>query len=337
MPQRLHPLIQTQAEQKFKLAQSQQKIYAREEAVAIAQVGLRTLRSPIKGVVIERYSNLGERVEDKPVMRIAAIDPLRVSLMVPIAQYGQVAVGNSLLIRPEMPGIEPVRATVTYVDKVVDAASNSFRIRLTLPNPGNRLPGGLRCKADMVAQAAPTVPTRTPASTPTSPAMSAAPAVKQMAMVSTPPTQVATTASAPVAKPALTPPVAAAPALPRLTPGMSPSMQVLTPHAAARTAPAFAPATPVTLKSTMALSGQKPVAVATASTAAPASAPAASANATPAPPLTVAQAPVVHKPRRKPVAVKAPPDRPTDITEAAFGQDESSPQLNTTLSLIIER
>jgi len=140
------------AAQKLKLAQSQQKIYAREEAVAQAQLGLRTLRSPIKGVVIERYNNLGERVEDKPVVRVAAIDPLRVSLMVPVAQYGQVAVGNTLVIKPELPGIDSVRATVTYVDKVLDAASNSFRVRLSLPNPGNRLPGGLRCKADWTAQ-----------------------------------------------------------------------------------------------------------------------------------------------------------------------------------------
>lgn len=150
------------AAQKFKLAQSQQKIYAREEAVAQAQLGLRTLRSPIKGVVVERYNNIGERVEDKPVVRVASIDPLRVSLMVPVAQYGQVAVGNTLLIRPELPGIEPVRATVTYVDKVLDAASNSFRVRLALPNPGHRLPGGLRCKADWSAQTQAPVPTPAP-------------------------------------------------------------------------------------------------------------------------------------------------------------------------------
>lgn len=143
------------AAQKLKLAQSQQKIYAREESVAQAQLGLRTLRSPIKGIVVERYNNVGERVEERPVLRVAAIDPLRVSLMVPIAQYGQIAVGNSLMIRPELPGAAPVQATVKYVDMVVDAASNSFRVRLSLPNPGNRLPGGLRCKAELSAQAAP--------------------------------------------------------------------------------------------------------------------------------------------------------------------------------------
>lgn len=141
------------AQQKLKMAQSQQRIYGQEQAVAQAQLGLRTLRSPIRGVVVERYSNLGERVEDRPVIRVASIDPLRVSLMVPMAQYGQIAVGDTLAVQPELPGLPPVRATVRYVDKVVDAASNTFRVRLALPNPDHRLPGGLRCKADWSSRA----------------------------------------------------------------------------------------------------------------------------------------------------------------------------------------
>jgi hypothetical protein len=31
---------------------------------------------------------------------------------------------------------------------VIDAASNSFRVRLELPNPENALPPGLRCKVE---------------------------------------------------------------------------------------------------------------------------------------------------------------------------------------------
>jgi cobalt-zinc-cadmium efflux system membrane fusion protein len=136
------------AAQKHTLARSQQRIYSQEQAMAQAQLGLRTLRSPINGIVVERYSNVGERVEDRPVLRVASIDPLRVSLMVPITQYGQVNLGDRLSIHPELPGAGTVNATVQYVDKVVDAASNTFRVRLTLPNPNNRLPAGLRCKAD---------------------------------------------------------------------------------------------------------------------------------------------------------------------------------------------
>ncbi len=151
------------ARQKHRLALAQQQIYRQEQNVAKAQVGLRTLRSPISGIVVERYSNLGERVEDRPVIKIASIDPLRVTLMVPMAHYGQLKEGDTLRIQPELPGLGAVQAQVQYVDKVVDAASNTFRVRLRLPNPGHKLPGGLRCKADLLnkvaGKATPSAPT----------------------------------------------------------------------------------------------------------------------------------------------------------------------------------
>jgi membrane fusion protein (multidrug efflux system) len=34
---------------------------------------------------------------------------------------------------------------VTVVDKVVDAASGTFGVRLELPNPDLKLPAGLKC------------------------------------------------------------------------------------------------------------------------------------------------------------------------------------------------
>jgi cobalt-zinc-cadmium efflux system membrane fusion protein len=175
------------ARQKHRLAVAQQQIYRQEQNVAKAQVGLRTLRSPINGIVVERFNNLGERVEERPVMRIASIDPLKVTLMVPMAQYGQVKEGDTLSIQPDLPGQAAVRAQVQYVDKVVDAASNTFRVRLRLPNPDHKLPGGLRCKVDLIAKAAlktspmPAVskalPAAPAASTPTDPAVARTPSV----------------------------------------------------------------------------------------------------------------------------------------------------------------
>ncbi len=44
-------------------------------------------------------------------------------------------------------------ATVIVVDRVIDAASNSFRVRLELPNPDNALPPGLRCKLEFEGMA----------------------------------------------------------------------------------------------------------------------------------------------------------------------------------------
>jgi hypothetical protein len=39
-----------------------------------------------------------------------------------------------------------VKARVTVVDRVVDAASGTFRVRLELPNPGNRIPSGIKVR-----------------------------------------------------------------------------------------------------------------------------------------------------------------------------------------------
>jgi len=143
------------AAQKLSQVRAQREVWGEERRVAAAQLALRTLNSPFAGVVVERFVNLGERVEDRPLMRVAVIDPLRVELLVPTAQYGTLAPGDTVSIQPELPGAAPVNATVRHVDRVLDPASNSFRVRLSLPNPGHRLPAGLRCKAEAVAAVAP--------------------------------------------------------------------------------------------------------------------------------------------------------------------------------------
>lgn len=139
------------ARQKLNQVLSQQKIWTEERGIAEAQLALRTVRSPFAGVVVERYVNVGERVDERPLIRLAVIDPLRVELLVPTAQFGAVARGDPVAINPELPGAQTVLATVTHIDQVLDAASNSFRVQLSLPNPNHRLPAGLRCKAELTS------------------------------------------------------------------------------------------------------------------------------------------------------------------------------------------
>ena len=49
-------------------------------------------------------------------------------------------------VRPEKPGGGVLEASVKIVDRVVDAASGTFGVRLELPNPEYRLSAGLKCK-----------------------------------------------------------------------------------------------------------------------------------------------------------------------------------------------
>jgi membrane fusion protein (multidrug efflux system) len=49
-------------------------------------------------------------------------------------------------VTPENPVSKVYKAKVTIVDRVIDAASGTFGVRLELPNPKYRLPAGLKCK-----------------------------------------------------------------------------------------------------------------------------------------------------------------------------------------------
>lgn len=142
------------ADQKLVQAREQRQLSRQERDVAAAQVSQRVIRSPIDGVVAERYASAGERVDDKPLVRIAKVDPLRVQLVVPVAMYSQVRHGGVANVLPELPGATSVVARVTMIDRVVDPASNTFRVHLELPNGDGALPAGLRCKAQFDLPAA---------------------------------------------------------------------------------------------------------------------------------------------------------------------------------------
>ncbi len=147
------------ADQKLVQTREQRGLARQERDLAAAQLALRVIRSPIDGVVAERYVWPGERVDDKPLLRIAKVDPLRVQLVVPVSMYSQVQLGGLASVMPEFPGATALSARVTMIDKVADPASNTFRVHLEMPNRDAALPAGLRCKADFGAGPAPQNPT----------------------------------------------------------------------------------------------------------------------------------------------------------------------------------
>ena len=129
-------------------AVEQQTLAEQELSLARAQLAQRTIVSPLNGVVVERYTSVGERIENRPVLKLAQIDPLRVEVVLPAAQFNAVKIGHSARVLPELPGAKPLVATVSIVDRVVDAASNTFRARLVLPNRDLGVPSGVRCKVE---------------------------------------------------------------------------------------------------------------------------------------------------------------------------------------------
>jgi RND family efflux transporter MFP subunit len=137
----------TLAEIELAKAVEQKRAAALALELAKAQLALKTIKSPIDGIVIDRYAMVGESVADRAIMKLAQVDPLRVELIAPTEYFGLIKEGMDVKIRPERPANKLFKATVTIVDQLIDPASGSFSVRMALPNPGEQLIGGVNCMA----------------------------------------------------------------------------------------------------------------------------------------------------------------------------------------------
>jgi RND family efflux transporter MFP subunit len=137
------------ASEELRRAQENQKIAGHEAKRAAEVLAMRTIRSPFSGVVVEvllKPGEFGAITFKDPILKLAEIDPLHVEVILPVSLYGKVKQGQHATVMPEAPVGGRYETVVKIVDRVVDAASGTFGVRLELPNKNFALPAGVRCK-----------------------------------------------------------------------------------------------------------------------------------------------------------------------------------------------
>lgn len=166
-----------EAEANARAAAEEQRAAVQERRVAQLEydrsqriLAEKLVRSPIDGIVTERAMSVGEYRGPNAahILTIAQVNPLHVEVFAPISELASFKVGSQLAILPEEPVGGRYLATVKVIDRVFDAASGTFGMRLELPNPGNALPAGLRCRIEGSSRTA-----QSPADPPTTPLMPA--------------------------------------------------------------------------------------------------------------------------------------------------------------------
>jgi RND family efflux transporter MFP subunit len=105
----------------------------------------RVIRSPVSGIVVERFLSPGEYVQVDSIVQLAQIDPLNVEVIIPATHFGMIRIGQRVPVIPAEPVGGEYTGTVTVVDPVIDAASGTFGVRLELPNRNHEVPAGLKC------------------------------------------------------------------------------------------------------------------------------------------------------------------------------------------------
>ena len=125
--------------------ETQTRVAALEVKQQQEVLNLRTIVSPITGVVVERYLAAGDHVSQEKILKLAQLNPLNVEVVVPNELFGSIKPGMEGEVRMEPLMHGNFKARVVVVDRVIDAGSGTFGVRLELANPGNRIPAGLRC------------------------------------------------------------------------------------------------------------------------------------------------------------------------------------------------
>ncbi len=140
-------LVKTRAisETQFQSAAAEARLAAALLAEAREQLDRHTVRAPFSGVVNARLVDVGDPVnQNQPAVQLLDLSKLRVEFFVSERDIQAFPRGRSLvLFLPSQPG-EVFTPEVQFTSRAADPQTRLFRVEATLPNPEQRLPGGLQ-------------------------------------------------------------------------------------------------------------------------------------------------------------------------------------------------
>lgn len=116
------------------------------EKEALERLRLRTIRSPVDGIVVKKTGAPGEYIGEGSILTLARIHPIYVEVVAPVEYLGLIRRGMKATVISESPAGGRYHVTVSIADHVVDAGSGTFGVRLALPNPTYKIPAGLKCR-----------------------------------------------------------------------------------------------------------------------------------------------------------------------------------------------
>jgi membrane fusion protein (multidrug efflux system) len=120
-------------------------------ALATAHLDKTVIAAPFDGVLGLRSVSVGQYLDPgQPIIKLEAIDPLKVDFRVPEVYFARVHLGQTIKVEVDaFPG-ELIEGSVYAIDPLVDEQGRAIVIRATLPNKDKRLRPGLFARVALV-------------------------------------------------------------------------------------------------------------------------------------------------------------------------------------------
>ena len=121
-----------------------------QAAIFRQQLSDSVLRSPIDGVIAEKRTNVGQRLQDNTVaLVVTQLSPLKLRFRVPEKYLAQVRIGQRVKATVDPYPNQLFEGKITTVGGVIDPATRSFFVETEFPNRDGRLRPGLFARVEM--------------------------------------------------------------------------------------------------------------------------------------------------------------------------------------------
>ncbi|MDL2241338.1 efflux RND transporter periplasmic adaptor subunit, partial [Bacteroidales bacterium OttesenSCG-928-L03] len=117
---------------------------------SIASTKINTvLKSPINGVVTARNYDNGDVYGQNPILIIEQLNPLKAVVNVSESYFPQVKVGMPVDVQVDIYGNEVFNGKVSLITPVIDAATHTFAVEVSVDNRENKIAPGMYSRVTM--------------------------------------------------------------------------------------------------------------------------------------------------------------------------------------------
>ena len=109
-----------------------------------------SLEAPFRGYISERLKEVGDTVEEREaILTVVQLDPLVVELDCALGDTPRLRAGQRVRIAPLDVSQAARVGEVYFVSKVADPASQTFKVKIWVPNADNSWAAGVRVAVDL--------------------------------------------------------------------------------------------------------------------------------------------------------------------------------------------
>ncbi len=114
--------------------------------IAKEQFELKRIRAPIAGIIVDKFKEIGESVQqnDEDMFRLISIDQVYLQVYLETKDLFLLKPGQIVSVQFDILTGQQFKGTVNFIEPQIDGSSGLFRVKILIPNPNHTIISGLR-------------------------------------------------------------------------------------------------------------------------------------------------------------------------------------------------